>query len=59
VPACPRAWVLVVEQDERGGGDDAGSDSHGNADGMTTPKEFVERFRAVVAAGGWRGVSST
>jgi hypothetical protein len=28
VPACVGAWVLVVEQDERGGGDDAGSDSH-------------------------------
>jgi hypothetical protein len=25
---------------------------------MTTPKEFVERFRAVAAARGWRGVSS-
>jgi hypothetical protein len=25
---------------------------------MTTPKEFVERFRAVVAARGWCGVSS-
>ncbi|WP_232668009.1 hypothetical protein [Pseudonocardia sp. TRM90224] len=25
---------------------------------LTTPKEFVERFRAVVAARGWRGVST-
>lgn len=25
---------------------------------MTSPKEFMERFQAVVAARGWRGVSS-